>query len=157
MYASALVLLIGTIAGMFYYMYNWYSFATADAKVDQVGVTFMDRVVRDIRSGTDIDFAKSSFNTNNGEIFINAKENSVAVTKDFILNNGVIIYKKDGGVAQNITPSSVFIKRLYFTSITASTTSKSVKIDLDIEFKTKTGSSTRSYGGLSILRQSYDM
>jgi len=154
-YTFGLVLLIGTMVGLMYYMYNWYQYATISSKVDQIGLTVMDRLVRDIRTGTDIDLAQSTFNSATGQIFINGKEEGVAITKEFNLSNNRIQYEYDGGGAQYLTPQNMSISRFYFKDLSTSV-SKAVKIEIQITYNTRTGPITHDFNGLAILRQSYE-
>lgn len=154
-YAIGVVLLIGVITGLMYYMYNWYQYATIASKVDQTGLVLMDRLVRDIRTGTSIDFGQSSFNSTNGSIFINSKESGVNVTKKFSLQNGRILYQENGGTAQYLTPANMTAVKLYLTSITTSL-SQAVRVELQITYTTRSGLVTHDFNGLSIMRQSYD-
>lgn len=153
-YAVGMVLLLGVIASLVYYMYNWYQYATISSKVDQVGLTIMDRVVKDIRTGKDIDFGQSVFNNANGVIDVDAKVGGSIISKKFSVQNQRIMYQENGGTAEYLTPPNMSITSFYLKNITAST-SKSVHIDLQITFNTRSGTNTHSYSGLSVLRSSY--
>jgi hypothetical protein len=47
------------------------------------------------------------------------------------------------------------VTRLYLVHATT-TKSSAVKFDFDISFKTKQGTTTKTYGGFAILQQSYE-
>jgi len=153
-YAIGLVLLIGVMTGLMYYMYNWYQYATISSKVDQIGLTLIDRIVRDIRTGNDIDLAQSSLNSNSGSIYIYSKVNGVSVPKKFSLSNGRVQYEENGGSAQYLSPANMTVSRLYFKDIN-SLISKSIKVELQITFNTRSGTITHDFNGLSIMRTSY--
>lgn len=153
-YAVGVVLLIGTLAGFMFYMYNWYQYATVSSKVDQLGLTLVDRIVRDVRSGSNIDLAQSSFDTANGAIFINTKVGGVATTKEFLLSSGRVQYRENGGTAQYLSPANMSVSRLWFTNL-PTPISKAVRVELEITYDTKSGAVTHGFNGLSILRQSY--
>lgn len=154
-YTFGLVLLIGTMVGLMYYMYNWYQYATISSKVDQIGLTVMDRLVRDLRTGTDIDLAQSTLNSPTGSIYINTKEAGVDTTKEFSLSNGRIQYEYDGGTAQYLTPQNMSISRFYFKDLSTEV-SKAIKIEMQITYTTRSGLITHDFNGLAILRQSYE-
>ncbi len=154
-YSIGLVILVGVIASLMYYMYNWYQYATISSKVDQVGLTIMDRIVRDIRTGRSIDLAQSVFGSASGAILVNAKVNGVSVTKKFATQSQRMTYQEDGGTVQYLSPSNMQISSFYLTNLSVASTSQAVKVDLQITYTTKDGQDTHSFSGLSIMRSSY--
>lgn len=154
-YAAGLVVLIGVLVGLMYYMYNWYQYATISSKVDQLGLTLVDRMVRDIRTGTSIDLSQSSFESPTGWIFINSRDSGVDSTKKFSLQNGRIQYQYNGGTTQYLSPAIMSASRLYFTNISTGI-SQAIRVELQITYNTRTGPVTHDFNGLAIMRQSYE-
>lgn len=157
-YAFGLVLLLGTMTGFTYYMYNWYQFATASSKIDQVGLTVLDRIVRDIRSGVNYDsgVGQSSFGVNDGSITVNTNDNGVTAIKKYSLSsNNKVQYQQDGGTTQDVSPDNVVISKLLFRNISTSLPSYAVRVEIEITFNARSGTITREFDDLAILRQSY--
>ncbi|MEK7609957.1 MAG: hypothetical protein AAB470_02465 [Patescibacteria group bacterium] len=153
-YTAGLVLLIGAMITFMFYMFNWYNNVTIVPRVDRVGVNLVDKIIKDIRSGTLTNLAQSSLNTTNGTLSINANVNGVIVTKYFAINNNRLIYQVDGGTISYITPADMTISRFYITS-DSTPVSQAVHFDIDINFNTRGGQQTKTYSGLAVLRQSY--
>ena len=154
-YAAGLVVLILAMSGFLYYMYDWYQSVTIAPRIDRIGVSLVDKIVKDIRSGTSV-AGSSLFNNNNGYITINTVVNTSNFTKYFALNNGTLTYQYNDGATSYISPSGVTISRFYLTS-TSTAVSKGIKFDIDISYRLRaTGTSTRTYSGFGIMRQSYE-
>ncbi len=154
-YIAGLVVLLLVIATLLFYMYEWHRNMTIAPRVDRVGISLVDKIVRDIRASGTINSAQSSFNTTNGSFSITGTVNSTSVTRKFSLSNGYLTYQQDTGAISYLSPNGMTVTRLYLTS-TSSPISSAIKFDIDIAYKTKQGTTTKTYSGFSILRQSYE-
>lgn len=153
-YAGGLVLLLAAMLTLLSATYDWYRNTTVGSRVDQVALTLADRIERDIRTGQSTNSANSSFATTSGAVSINALINSVVVTKRYALVNGRITYQENGGTTQYLSPSDTTISRFYISDILTGV-SEAIKFDIDITYGTKTGTSTRTYSDVAIMRNSY--
>ncbi|MDO8430363.1 MAG: hypothetical protein Q7S72_00010 [Candidatus Taylorbacteria bacterium] len=154
-YIAGLVLLLLVISTILLYMYDWYRVVTIGPRVEQVGLTLVDKITRDIHGSGVIDTAQSSLNTTNGALALTGTLDSVPVTRRFSLLNGCVAYQQNGGVATCLSPNGMTVTRLLF--IQADTPiSTAVKFDIDIAYRTKQGTTTKIYSGFAILRQSYE-
>ena len=153
-YVAGAVLIIGAIGSMLYYMYGWYDKATAVPHTDQIGVATMDRIVRDVRSAAFVNVAQSAFGTTTGFISVTGSVAESSFIKYFGIQNGRIVYSLNGGTSQYLTPSNVTVTRLQFTS-TSTAQASAIRVELDLYYKTRQESGTRTYSGLAILRNSY--
>lgn len=154
-YIAGLVLLLAVITTIFLYMYDWYRAVTIPPRVDRVGSILIDKISRDIHTSELINSAQSSFNTTNGALSITGIVDSISVTKKFSLSNGYLAYQQDSGSTSYLSPNGMTVSRLYFIS-TSTPISSAVHFDIDIAYKTKQGTTTKTYSGFSILRQSYE-
>jgi hypothetical protein len=154
-YVISAILLVGAIGGLMYYMYGWYGTATIIPRTDQAGTTLVDRIVRDVRSGTSINASGTSLGTTLGSISLTSSPNGTNVTKAYAVSNGRATYSQNGAAAAYITPSQMTVSQLKFTEIDAGSISKSIRVDLQLTYSMRSGTSTRSYTGLAVMRNSY--
>ncbi len=70
------------------------------------------------------------------------------------MSNNRLVYRENGGAIAYLTPSDLAVTRFYLVA-TSTAISAGVKFDIDIAFPTRTGTSTQTYSGFSLLRQSY--
>lgn len=155
LYGIGLVLILGAISSLIYYMYDWYRHATILPRVDRVGISIVDRVVRDIRTGVAIDGTQSSFGSNIGSTTIQAQVNEVDIIKAFAVDGNRVTYRENTNAPKYLSPADMNISRFRFTYISTSI-SDALRLDLDITYDTRDGPQTKTYTGLAILRQSYE-
>jgi Tfp pilus assembly protein PilV len=153
-YAAGLVVLLGAIFGLLAYTYTWYRTATIGSHVDAIGMGVADHIVKSIRSGQSSNTSSSLFGTTTGALSITSYVNSTTLTKQYNLVGGRITYKEGSGSTQYLTPSDVYVSRLYFTDIT-NPISEGVRFDLDISYWNKTSTSTRTYSSVGVMQNSY--
>ncbi|MEN9524193.1 MAG: hypothetical protein RL536_262 [Candidatus Parcubacteria bacterium] len=154
-YTFGLIILLGAMSAFMYYMYDWYQRTTVGPRTDRIGVSLVDRIAKDIRSGTAINSGQSSFATNNGVLSFDANVNSTILTKRFALTNNRLTYQEAGVPISYLSPSDINVTRFYVVS-TSTPVSKGIKFDIDLTYLTRAnGSTTQTYSGFVILRQSY--
>ncbi len=153
-YAGGLILLLSAMLTLLLATYDWYRNTTVGSRVDQVALTLADRIERDIRTGQNTNLGNSSFNTNSGALSINALIGSAVVVKKYTLVNGRITYQENGGTTQYISPADITVSRFYLTDILTGV-SEAIKFDIDITYSTKTGTTSRTYSDIAIMRNSY--
>lgn len=153
-YAVGVVLLVGAIATFLFYMYDWYRTATIAPRVDQTALEFATKFEEDLRAGTSITAAASAFNTALGSTTIVSTANSLSTTTTYALVNGRIAWRQNGGSVAYLTPSDMTVTALYLNEITTAE-SVALRYEIDIAYRTRSGTTTNIYNGLAILRQSY--
>ncbi len=154
-YIAGLIILLSVISTILIYMFDWYKNATIPSRVDQAGIIILDKIVKDIHGSGTINDAYSTFNNTNGVLSLTATNNSVSSTKKFSMLNGCVLYQIDSGTPACITPNGMTVSRLNFIKAT-STISSAVKFDVDISYKIKQSTTTKTYSGFAILKQSYE-
>jgi Tfp pilus assembly protein PilV len=154
-YMVGLLILLAAMTSFLYYMYDWYQRSTVVPRMDRIGVNVVDTLVKDIRSGTTVNGAQSSFGITQGALSFAATVGAGTVTKYFSLNSGRLVYQENGGAIAYISPTDVSISRFYVMA-TSTPLSEAVKFDVDITYSLRTGSTTRTYSGFTVLRQSYE-
>ena len=154
-YIAGLIIFLSVISTVLIYMNDWYRNATIPSRVDQAGIIILDKITKDIHGSGTINDAYSSFNTDNGILSLTAVNNSVQIIKKFSLLNGCVSYQIDSGTATCISPNGMTVTRLSFTEAT-STISTAIKFDIDIEYRIKQATTTKTFSSFAILKQSYE-
>lgn len=154
-YIVGLVILLFVISAALIYMYDWYKATTIPAKVDQASITLIDKIVKEIHTSSTINLGYSTFNSSNGALSITGTNNGVTTTRRYALQSGCITYESQNNMIVCISPKNMTITRLYFTNVT-SPVSSAVKFDIDIAYKIKQATTTKTYSGFAILKQSYE-
>ncbi len=154
-YTAGIVIVLGAIVYLLMQMYGIYKKLAVEPRVDRVGITIVDRITRDIRTGDSIDLSNSELNIDEGTLTINSFENETPVTKLFSFASGRVTYTEDSGEENFLTPSDMTVTRLYFVQAT-STVSQAMKVELDITYTADKETKTKSFNGFAILRHSYE-
>jgi hypothetical protein len=155
-YIAGAVLFLGLIVTLFFNTDTWYRAAIIYPRINQEGAAIVGRIGNDIRSGSTLNSTQNVFGVTNGAIGINALDASRnAVTYYYYLQNGRIMYRKNGGTAEYASPDNVYISKMRFDQIDTPI-STAVRFVVDIDYSTKTGTTTNSYSSLSIMKNSYE-
>lgn len=127
----------------------------AFSDIRRSGVVSMDRIIKEIRFASSIDYAGTILNSNPGKIKLNtADENGNAKTVEFH-SSGNSMYFMDNGIEKGtITGSSTLLTNLIFRQ---STTSKGllVKIEMTLKDNRATSSRSENFYGSTVLRGAY--
>lgn len=116
----------------------------------------LERMAREIRLADSIDQGTSVFGVNPGRLKLNTidpETSAVGTVEFFISNNRLMI--TEGGITESLTGQDLEVSNLIFTSISASTISKAVKIDLEIKGQWVGGEKTEKFYDTLVLRRSY--
>jgi hypothetical protein len=155
-YALGMVIILGSIIFLIVNLYSLYKELTITPRVDRVGITIVDRIVKDIRTGDAINLSESNLGTATGNITINSKEASVDVIKKFNFEESArITYQENDGVIGFLSPQDMYISRLRFDQVAADI-SQGIRVDLEISYNTRDGLKTKNFVGFAILRHSYE-
>jgi hypothetical protein len=156
-YAVGVALLLGVIVTMLYYALGWYRYATVSPRVDAAGSLIVDRIEDDLRAGLSLNSSQDTFNVALGSIGVNALDSSKnPVTYYYAVQSGKIVYQKNSGATQTISPSDLYVSRLQFNELD-SADSKAIHFTVGIDYPIPTGggTTTNTYSGLAIMRNSY--
>lgn len=154
-YIAGAVLLLVVVTTFFFYMYEWYRQTTVAPRVDRVGTSLVDTLARSIRGGATVNTTQSSFGTTLGSLSVTGRINLIDITKRFSISEGRVLYEETSITNAYLSPTGMTVSRLYFTQATTSLSS-AVKFDVDISYLTKTGTTTKTYSGFTLLKQSYE-
>ncbi len=152
-YSAGVLLLVGAIVTMLVNIYRWYDQATTIPRIDGVGITTVDRFVRDIRTGESITTGSSSFGTTLGSTTIVSIVNGASITKAYRVQNGRIYYTENG-TGSYISPSNAYVSKFLLTQITTPI-SAGMRVELELTYSLRGASTTRAYSGAAIMRNSY--
>lgn len=116
----------------------------------------MERMIREIRLADSID-GTSVFDFNPGRLKLNTIDSGDnPATVEFFLDGSNLMIKEGSGQPENLTGSGVKTSSLIFRQISASTTSKAVRIELEIWDSLPQGyQKTEKFYDTAILRRSY--
>ncbi len=126
----------------------------ASARLDADAALALAQMVREIRGGTSVNDAASSFGTNPGALALSGTDGGGASrTVRFSLSNGVLQIAENGAPASALTASSTTISLLIFRKITTPH-SVGVKIEMTLRAGAASASTTRSFHDTAALRGS---
>lgn len=154
-YAVVAALVLVAVAMAVQMSYRFYRELTIGPRVDRVGISITERIIRDIRTGNDIVLEESTFGVPTGSLAVSVPAEGGSVTKHVAVQDSQIVYWEDSGAAQALTPDDMYVSRFLLTHITTPI-SEGVRFELELTYTTPEGTNTRSFTGLSILRRSYE-
>jgi type II secretory pathway pseudopilin PulG len=126
-------------------------------KVNAEGELVMQRLLRETREAYDVRTASTTWNAHPGKLslytFLNPT-GTATTTADFYISSGVLRLTK-GTSTIDITSDDISVSNLIFRSIQSATTSRAVKIELQITGSTRATTITNNFYGTALLRGSY--
>jgi len=155
LYVAGMVALMLAIATLISSMYGFYRDATIGPRVDRIGISAIDRITKDIRTGVSINTELSRFNVPTGAVSINTQSGTDLSTKFFELSNGRLIYKEGNGENQYLSPEDISVSGFNLTSI-STPVSEALKFEITITYENKGQTKDKNYSGVAILRHSYE-
>lgn len=154
-YIVIAMLVFLAIATAIQYTYRFYRELTVAPRADRVGASILERVVRDVRTGSSVVLAESTFGVPTGTLTVSAIDGGTAVEKKFAVTDGVLTYTENDGAAGALTPADITVSRLYLTHL-STPVSEGVRIELELTYFVQGASRTAAYSGFAILRHSYE-
>lgn len=153
-YCVGLIIVLGGIMTFIFYLYDWYRNATIPARVDQIGIDLMNRMSNDIRGANSVNDSGTILNSQNGAISLLTLDGTISTTTIYALQGGIMKYKINSTATTTMSSGDVWISG-FFVKKLSTAVSNIVRIEIDIDYKTRTGTSTNVYSELVVLRQSY--
>ncbi len=154
-YVVGAAVFLALIVTMFTSTRDWYRTAIIYPRVNYDGSTIVTRIGSDIRSGVTLNSAQNVFATTTGAIGINGLDASrTAVTHRYYVQNGRIKYQRNGGIVEDVSPANLYVSKMRFDQVT-SPISTGVRLELNLDYATENGTTTKSYSSFSILRNAY--
>lgn len=127
-------------------------------KINSAAEISMERMVREIRLANDIDAAGSVFGSHPGRLKLNTIDiNGSPATVEFYLSGSGLMIKDSDGVTENLTPSAIEVNGLVFNQILTSTTSRAIKIRLEIKGTNGNFQKTEYFYDTVVLRRSHSI
>ena len=148
--------LIAVIAAV-QFSYRFYTGLTVTARVDRVGISIAETIVRSIRTGNDIVLEESEFGVPLGSLSVLVPEagGATTITKHLSVEDGAVLYSEDGGTSESLTPTDVTVSRFLLNHINTAV-SEAVHFELELTYQEGGEAHTREYSGVAILRRSYE-
>lgn len=154
-YIGGVVLIVGIIVDMLFYAHSWYGNLSTKSRTDAVGIALVNRLLSDVRSGQDINASQSLFGANSGTLSMTVLINpSITVTKRYAIQDDRLAFSENSGPVQYLTPDDMTISQFRLNQL-LSPAGKAVRFVIDISYLTKSGTTTSTYTGMAILRNSY--
>ena len=125
-----------------------------DRSVEYSAESAMNKMIAEIKNASSINLAGSSLGTNPGTLFLSGTESGASYTILFSIQNGVVVFSKNGAPNVPVTSSDVSVSNLMFRA-TSTLNSSAVKVDLTVS-ATKSGfSKSLNLESFAVLRGSY--
>jgi hypothetical protein len=154
-YVALAVLILGIIVEFLLYTNRWYERASVPSRVDQAGITLVNRITNDIRGAKTINLSSSILNVPVGTLSFDSATDGVAlISKSYSLQNKKIAYTESGATG-TISPEDLEISQLQFR-ILNSPKSAAVRFTVGITYRTSQGPASSTYTGFAIMRNSYE-
>lgn len=154
-YIAGMVMVLGAITLSIAETYRVYNILAHEARIDRIGVTIVDSLTKEVRSGVSVDQSETVFDDAEGVLTFNALVDETSVTKYFGLENGRVVFRENGGSAVYLTPEDVVVSRLLFTEV-SNDVSYGVRYEVALTYTVKGQLKTETYTGFAILRHSYE-
>ena len=155
-YIAGVVLILGIIVDVLFYAYRWYGTVYATSRVDQVGISLVDRLINDIRSGQSVDNGSRSFSINSGSLSITTlTAPATTMTKSYAVSGGRVTYRENVGTTQYLSPNDLYISQFRIEEPLITPASSAIRFTVSIDQMTRTGTTTSNYSGMAIMRNSY--
>ncbi|MFH1956190.1 MAG: type II secretion system protein [Patescibacteria group bacterium] len=126
-------------------------------KINNSAEVAVDRMVREIRAAYDID-GNSVFDSHPGRLILITDSlitPGSTTTLEFNLDLGRIMVEEEGDIVEALTSSDLTVTNLVFRQISASSTSKAIKIEMEIHGLSGNYQKTENFYNTAILRKSY--
>ncbi len=119
--------------------------------------TALERITREIRLANDLDSAESIFDTSPGQLVLETidQETENPAVMEFVLDNGVIKYQKDGAGFEPLTVAEAEVSRLIFRKIQNASTSFAVKVEMTVSAGQGVSRKTENFYSTAVLRRFY--
>lgn len=155
-YTAIMSVVFGLLIGSFAALMNSFAKARLLGKINSSAETAMERMTREIKSAYDIDSSLSVLNSHPGSLMLNVFDDmdNAAVT-EFYLEDGKIMISKYGSIGVFLMSSDISVNTLIFRPIYASSTSKAVKIELEIQGSAGNYQRNEKFYNTVILRGTY--
>jgi type II secretory pathway pseudopilin PulG len=153
-YIGILVFLSVTIVTMLISFSHSKGRLTSAQNLSSSALTSMDRMVREIRSASDVNLSTSVLGTNPGKLVLSGADSSGASrTVEFSIISNTLHIKENTVDMGPLTQNGVLVTNLVFQR-SASTTDQAVKIEMTLETGTSTSYKTEKFYSTAVLRQS---
>lgn len=154
-YVAVLSIIMLAVVQIMLALSSSYAVLKVTARVERSASTAMDRMIREIRHARDIDSANSSFGANPGTLTLSTTDASGnPLTIQFFVSSSTLKIKEGNADAEPLTATGTAVTNLVFRSL-ATTTSKAVKIELQITASQGTTTVSNSYYSTAVLRGYY--
>lgn len=116
----------------------------------------LERIGREVKLANDISLTNSVLNINPGVIYLNTSDQTSGVSKtvEFLKSGDSLILRENGSDIKFLTSSSTKVANLVFQQILASS-SKAVKVDLELKSAKNNFDKSEKFYLTAILRGSY--
>ncbi len=147
-------LVIGVTVSIFSSFIDSYRHVKALGRINSSAVVVLDRITRELKLASSIDYVNSEFNTHPGRLVLNSFYKGSSAVVDFYFDNGVLKMKRDGVEVGALTRDDVTVGNLIFYS---SNNLKSSIVRTDIDLITNVSSIVKSatFYSSAVIRGGY--
>jgi len=154
-YVAILSLLLATVISSGTKLASVYRTLEGVRNINLSAITALERMIREVRSSTDINQSSSVFNTSPGTLeLVTTDEAGAPATVKFSVLGGVLRVYENGSDAGALTFGSSTVANLVFRLI-QTPQSKAVKIELSIDGGVSGSVRTKSFSDTAVMRPTY--
>ena len=153
-YVAFFSVLTAIVVGMLVRMSNSRERLQASQKVANSATVSLDRMVREIRTASDMSTSTSILDTNPGKLYLTSRDASGNIRSvEFYIATNTLRIKENNVDMGPLTEKGVSITNLIFRR-SASSTDQAIKVEMTLESGTSTSYKSEKFYSTTILRQS---
>lgn len=123
-------------------------------RINSSAMIALDRITREIRIASSVDYINSTFNTHPGRLVLNSSYNGSPVTIDFYFDNGILKMKRGGVEIGALTRENVAVDNLIFYS-SSNSISQIIRTDIDLVANIGATVKTATFYSSTVIRGGY--
>lgn len=150
-YVAVIAIIMSSVLAVIFPLAGTYQSLIATKRLNISAESVLDRMLREIRSASSVNTGMSTLGTSPGVLALNSDAGSRAFSVDA---SGALTVSEGGVSAGKLTGEEVTVSRLVFTRVPG-TRSELVSVELALHSRYGHASTTRTFRGSAVLRDSY--
>jgi len=131
-----------------------YQSIQAVSRINSSATVALERITREIRRASSIDYINTTLNTHPGRLVLNSVYNGSITTIDFYFDNGVLKMKRGGVEIGALTRKNVTVDNLIFY-ISSGALSSIIRTDIDFTTTARGATTSATFYSSTVLRGAY--
>ena len=131
-----------------------YQSIQAVGRIDSSATVALERITREIRHASSIDYINTTLTTHPGRLVLNSVYNGSTTTIDFYFDNGVLKMKRGGVEIGALTRKNVTVDNLIFY-VSSNALSSIIRTDIDLAISVRGATTSATFYSSTVLRGAY--